>query len=200
MTWYYDPSTLRPVPEGSTLDLGVLIDRRIFSMDDQYDDSTGIIWEQVTLDDAGTAHLGWESAYALDRSSFANVADERAYSCTPDNVADRSGCYYPLFPRDTSPDRDYTLWKEEVAGPVIATCVGEEDYDGMEALIFTWAVTPEEKREANPAIVDSLGLPREVSFGQLQEQLAAAGVDFAGMMERLAAGWPTRRSWRPWNG
>jgi hypothetical protein len=187
MTWSYDPSTLQPVPEGATLDLGVLIERRIFSQDDQYDGSTAIIREQVTLEMQGQPTMGWESAYALDRSSFANVADGRAYSCAPGNVADRSGCCYPLFPRNTSPGRDYTLWKEEVAGPVTATCVGEEDYDGMEALIFTWAVAPEEKREANPAIVDSLGLPGEVSFEQLQEQLTAAGVDFAGMMERLAA-------------
>jgi hypothetical protein len=187
MTWYFDPSTIQPMPEGSSLELGVLIRRRIFSDDGQYNADTGVIREEVFMEVEGQPAREWESSYVLDRRNFLNQADPRAFSATPDNQADRSGYYYPLYPRGTSPDRSYLMWREEVAGPVAAVCAGEDNYGGVDTLIFSFAISPQEKREANPAIVKSLGLPQEVGFTQLAEQLTWAGVDVAGMLERLTA-------------
>lgn len=185
MTWYFDPSTVQPLPEGSSLHLEAVIRRRIFSEDSQYGADTGVIREEVHFEVEGQPTREWESSYVLDRRDFLNQADPRAYSATPDNQVDRSGYYYPLYPRDTSPDRSYQMWREEVAGPITATCTGEDNYDGVDTLIFSFAISPEEKREANPAIVESLGLPQEVSFTQLAEQLTRAGVNIEGMLERL---------------
>jgi Porin PorA len=101
-------------------------------------------------------------------------------------VVDRSGYCYPLFPLGTASDRSYQLWREEVAGPVTAVCTGKDVYDGVDTLVFSFSISPAEKREANPAIVEKLGLPREIGFAQLAEELTRAGVDMQGMLERLA--------------
>ncbi len=186
MDWYVDPLTMTRLPEESSIQTTVHLERRIYSVDSEYDAGTGVLREEVFMVVPGLGERKWGATYVVDRHSYLNLADERANSCAPDNVVDRSGCYYPIFPSGMSIGDSCILWRDEVSGPVTATCVGEDDYDGVETLVTTFSIPIEEKREVNPGVVKELNLPEGISFAELEKQLTAAGVDIAAILDRMA--------------
>ena len=187
MEWYVDPLTMTRLPDESSMQTPVHLERRIYSVDDEYDAGTGVLREEVLMVVPGMGEREWGATYVVDRRSFLNLADGRANSCSPDNVVDRSGCYYPIFPSGMRVGSSCTLWRDEVSGPVTATCVGEDDYDGIETLVATFNIPIEERREVNPGVIEELNLPEGISFSEMEKQLAAAGVDITATLERMAA-------------
>lgn len=187
MDWYIDPLTMTRLPEGTNMQAPVHLERRIYSVDDEYDSSTGVLREEMKMEIPAIGKKEWGSTYVVDRKTFLNRADGRANSCDPENVVDRSGCYYPVFLTGMTVGSTCTVWRDEVSGPVTATCVGEDDYDGIEALIVSYVIPIEERREVNPYIIEVLDLPEGISFTEMEKQLSASGVDIGAVLERMKA-------------
>jgi len=114
MTWYVDPNTSQPLPEGEEIVQPYEVERNIVSLDDEYDSSTAVLKETDTLIIGGVKQEPRTFVYTLDRNNMKNVADERAYAWDESIKVDRSGAYFPVLPFDISREGDYPLWKNEV--------------------------------------------------------------------------------------
>lgn len=185
--WYIDPLTMTRMPDGTSMQTPVHLERRIYSIDEEYDGNTGVLHEEMSMDVPAIGLKEWGASYVVDRRTYINLADGRAYSCVPENIVDRSGCYYPIFCNGMSVGDKCTIWRDEVSGPVTATCVDRDDYDGIEALVATFSIPVEERREVNPGIVEELGLPGGITFEEMVTQLTAAGVDIEAILDRVTA-------------
>lgn len=186
MTYYVDPATHQPLPEGQEMTLPLEVTQKIVALADEFDSSRGPIKEVLELSVGGQAQPSQEFVYVLDRKTLENVKDDRAYAWSPANVVDREGCYYPLFPFDTSKDETYSIWKNEIGKGVEAKIVEgkeEEDKEGITVYNFKISFQDEEVVEA---YVKGMGLPTSLSFEELKPTLQAAGVDVEAFMTLAA--------------
>lgn len=183
ITWYVDPATHQPLPEGGELKLPLEVTQKIVSLAEEFDSSTGPLKETIELKIGGMAQQPQEFVYVLDRKTLENVKDDRAYAWSKDNVVDREGAYYPLFPFDTSKDESYKLWKNEIGDAVEVEFVSEEDKEGITVYNFKLAF---EDKEVVEAYILGMGFPTSTSFEELKPILKAAGVDVDGFLALAA--------------
>jgi len=178
-TYYVNPATQEPLPAGEELKLPMQVERRVFSLADEYDSSQAVIQEDVVTEVGGMKNPpgGTSSLYVLDRKNSENVDDDRAYDFVARNTVKRQGSYYPLLPFDTSKDEIYSIWKGELGESMDAEFVSEEEKEGVTVYNFKGITSVDDKKEVAPAYVEILGLPAEVTFDELKPQLAAMGVD-----------------------
>ncbi len=183
-TYYVDPATQEPLPEGEELKLDISVQRTISSVPEEYDSSRAVIREEVVTQVGGIESPpgGLESIFVLDRKNSQNVEDERAYDFVEGNEVDRQGSYYPLLPFDTSSDETYPVWKAEIGEGVVSEFVEEADKEGITVYNFKGSITLEDRKEVVPAYVQILGLPSEVTFEELKPQLEAMGLDVDGLV------------------
>lgn len=184
MTYYVNPATQEPLPEGEEMKLPMKVERRIVSMAEEYDSSTALIKEEVTVEVGGMKNPpgGLESVYVLDRKNSENLDDDRAYDFKSGNRVNREGSYYPLLPFDTSKDETYKIWKGEIGEAGDAEFLEEVDKFGVTVYNFKGSATLEEKKEVAPAYLEINGLPSEVTFEALKPRLQALGVDVDGLL------------------
>ncbi len=176
MTWYFnpDPAAFRPLPEGQEVRVGLEMVQRITALAEGFDSSRGLVKETVLYRMGDIEQEPMEFVYALDRGTLENVSDDRAYAWTPQNVVDRGGTYYPFLTFDTSKDETYSVWKSEVGEGVDAEFVSEEEKEKI--TVYNFKISFEDKPVAE-AYVESMGLPREVTLGEVKETLKEAGLD-----------------------
>lgn len=176
--FHVDPLTYRPLAPGRELRLPATIRRHVFTVDDQFSGDRAVIQEDVLVD-AGIVKKEMTSVYVLDRKESYNLADERAYSWSPDNVQDRSGYYYPLFPMDMREGEDYLTWKAEIGKGAAADFAGKGTVEGIDVFMVEGSLNEE---KLVPFYVETRGFPTSVSFEQLVEELKASGYDLQAMI------------------
>jgi Porin PorA len=177
MTFYINPLTQEPLPEGSEMKGALTAEQIVKSDKALYDSSTGIVDEEMSIKIEGIPFpMVSKFAYALNRDNNENVKDDRAYSWDPENVVDRAGTYYPLFPFDTSKDETYLFWRNEVDEGITAEFIEEADLSGVTVYNYR---TVFENKELAPAYLEysSLGFPTEITFEDLKPTLTAMGVN-----------------------
>ncbi|NPV58152.1 MAG: DUF3068 domain-containing protein [Actinobacteria bacterium] len=193
MTYYVNPTTHEPLPEGEEMKLPMKVERRVSSVADEYDSSTAVLKEEVTVEVGGLKNPpgGLESIYVLDRKGSENLNDERAYDFKAGNRVNREGSYYPLLPFDTSKDEAYKIWKGEIGEASDSEFIEEVESFGVTVYNFKGSATLEDKKEVVPAYIELNGLPSEVTFEELKPRLQALGVDVDGLLalaqQRLSA-------------
>ena len=114
VTWYVDAATLVQLAEGSEMQIGLEVERKLTADKDQFDSSKGVINEDINMNMQPFQGSVITNAYALDRKTSKNVNDTRAYSWDPSNIVEREGTYYPILPFDTSKDQKYNIWQNDI--------------------------------------------------------------------------------------
>ncbi len=186
ITYYVDPATHQPLPEGQEMTLPLEVSQKIVALSDGFDSSRGPIKEVLELSVGGEAQPPQEFVYVLDRKTLENVKDDRAYAWSPANVVNREGSYYPLFPFDTSKDETYSIWKNEIGKGVEAKIVeGKEEVDKEGITVYNFKISFQDE-EVVEAYVKGMGLPTALSLEELKPTLRAAGVDVDAFMTLAA--------------
>lgn len=174
VTWYVDPVSRQPLPEGQEMKAPLEVTQRITALADEFDSSTGLVKETITISMGEMKQPAAEFVYALDRKTLENVKDDRAYAWDPSNKVDREGSYYPFFTFDTSKDETYSIWKSEIGEGLEAEYVDEQEKERV--TLYNFKMSCEEKPVVD-AYVESMGLPRETTIEEMKETLKAAGLD-----------------------
>lgn len=174
MTWYVDPLSGQPLPEGEERTAPLTIRQDIVAQAGEYDSSTGVLKETVSLETEGVSLPASDFVYVLDRKTMENVSDPRAYAWSADNQVDRSGSYYPYFTFDTSKDEKYSIWKNEIGQGLETEFVSEDDKQGIS--IYNFKLSCEDKKVSG-RYLKSMGLPLELTLEEMKPALLAAGVD-----------------------
>ncbi len=177
IVWYIDPATSSPLPPGAENRSLIQVTKELRSIDDQYDSMIALVEERTIYRGFPTGEAMSISVYALDRHSMRNVTDERAYDWDPSNPVDRSGSYYPAFPRDPSKNRGYPLWKSEIGEPVEMVYLNDQEEEGTRLACFRWKINPDEKKKVDPNMLRGFGIAKEVSWAQLKTSLLSMGID-----------------------
>jgi hypothetical protein len=191
-TAYVDPVTQERLPEGGELKTKIQVEL-IANADKSQSDSSSIYFPGETIIRiSGLPETTIESALILDRKTSENVKDDRAFGWQfyyldkegkqqlhPAVYVDRASNYFPLLPFDTSKDKTYSFWKEEVNSAFDIEFVSEEEKDGATVYNFKGSF---DEREVDPSYVLSMGLPTEISFDKVKPILVSAGLDVDGLI------------------
>jgi hypothetical protein len=178
MTWFVDPVSHRPLPEGKEVEMDLKVERSLKSDAAQYDSAKGVILEKILVD-LGMQKQEQRFAYVLDRKTFENLQDGRAYAWREDYVVDRQGSYYPFLPMDTSRDEKYRIWKNEINDAVESEFVSEEEKEGITVYNFRGSF---EEKPLDPACLEAYGLPATLPFEEFKASLKTMGVDVDGLL------------------
>ena len=183
-TYFVDPATNEPLPEGEELKVDISVERAISSVPEEYDSSRAVIKEEVTTKVGGLESPpgGLESIFVLDRKNSQNLEDDRAYDFMEGNEVNRQGSYYPLLPFDTSSDERYPVWKAELGESAESEFIEEVEKEGITVYNFRGIISVDDRKEVSPTYVEILGLPTEVTFEELKPQLQALGLDVDGLV------------------
>ncbi len=179
--FFADPITYRPLAPGEELTLPVSIERHVFTLDDQFSGDLAVLQEDVSVD-AFVIKKQLTSVYVLDRKKSYNVKDPRAYSWSQDNVQDRSGTYYPLFPMGMREGDGYMTWKAEIGRGAWADFLEKRTMEGVEVFIIEGSL---DKAELVPSYVEFRGFPESMPFEQLAQELKASGLDLLTVAEAV---------------
>lgn len=176
--YYVDPLTYKPLPDGGELRLAAEIERHVFTLDDQFSGDLSPMQEEISAK-AGIISKELTSVYVLDRSDSVNVADPRAWSWYPDNVQDRSGAYYPIFPMGMVEGETYPSWKAEIGGVIEARFIEKGKVEGIDVYMMEGAM---DRQPLVDEYVAVRGFPASTTFAQLSAELKAQGVDLEAMV------------------
>jgi hypothetical protein len=123
----------------------------------------------------------------MDRRTIANVADDRAYAFTPDNVVDRSGSYRIHLPFDTDPDGTYSIYDNDLA--TTYDMVGTNQTRETEGLSLVRMAGEMDATRVDDAYLAALGelvpLPQEMTLDELEPHLLQAGIDVDALVAAL---------------
>jgi hypothetical protein len=187
LTYYVNPLTQQRLSEGSELKAKLEVELTGEGDPAQSNSSTVYFPGALITKIQGMPEQRVESALVLDRKTAENVKDDRTYGWQyqghPGIAVDRSGSYYPVLTFDTSKDKTYPYWKEEVNSSFELEFVNEEEKEGITVYNFKGSF---QDREACEPYVQYLSLPRETSFDQIKPDLVAAGFDVDGLMALAA--------------
>jgi len=187
-TYYVDPVTFEPLPPGAEQTLPMEAILVLLSLDEEYDSGTAVISGYAQNEVAGIEGEKVDFVIVLDRKTTLNKADDRAFLLTEDFVVDRSGSHHYQFPIGTLKDRSYSVWKEEIGGPMEFEFVGEEEKGGITVYNFKGSFSEE---EVVSDYLEFLGLPTSMTFDELLDAVASMGIDMKGLValaqERLSA-------------
>lgn len=173
MTWFVDPVTRKALPEGQEVEMDLKVERHLKSDANQYDSTRAVILERIGIE-LGPQSQEQRFAYVLDRKTFENLQDDRAYAWKTDHVVNRQGSYYPFLPMDTSKDEKYRIWKNEIGDSVESEFVGEEEKEGITVYNFRGSF---EEKPVDPVALEAYGLPAKLPFEEFKGILKGMGVD-----------------------
>src|SRR5262245_18095014 len=95
-----DPTTYAPLDP--PVEYPLTAPRHVEAIGDESDSDTVVVKETLTLAAEGLFPTTTQDfQYVMDRKKIVNLADDRAWSFTPDKVVDRSGAFRLAFPFDT---------------------------------------------------------------------------------------------------
>jgi hypothetical protein len=183
-----DPATAAPLAEPVVMPLSV--DRHIASLGDESSSSRVVVRETIHEVAGDLLDVTQTNQYVMDRSSIENVADDRAYAFDPANVVDRSGSYRLNLPFDTSRDKTYDIYKNEIDGTYELTGDTETPTSDIEGLHLSNFVAQVDEAPLGDAYLAELRkavpLPDTMTLDQLKPQLLAAGIDVDGLLAALS--------------
>ena len=118
---FLDPKTYQPLDPALEVPLHVV--RHIKALGDESTDSKVVLSEKIDLTAEGQFTGELDAQYVMDRTTINNVADDRAWAFTPDNVVDRSPAFRLAFPFDTKAEPTL-IYKNEIATTYMAQPAG----------------------------------------------------------------------------
>ncbi len=175
-TVYVDPATAAPLAAPSTKPL--VVNREIQTIPGQSTTGRVVVRETIAYDVPGLAPASQVHQYVMDRRSFANVADQRAWAFDSSNPLNRAGAYWVSLPMSSPAAASVSMFKDETATTFAAIPAGaEEKVDGMRLVAYDARATAVPLSEAYLRSLDKVvPLPRALLFDQLKPALVAAGV------------------------
>src|SRR5262245_49824700 len=127
VTIFLDPKTYAPLDPPLVVPLKV--SRHLEALGDESSSSRVVVSEKINLTAEGQFTGELDAQYVMDRTKINNVADDRAWAFTPDNVVDRSPAFRLAFPFDTKAE-PALIYKNEIAGTYMDQAAGEGDGHG----------------------------------------------------------------------
>lgn len=182
-----DPTSAAPLEE--PLELPLQVDRHIEAIGEESGANEVIVRETLNERAGDLIDITQVNQYVMDRSDIVNVADDRAYAFTPDNVVDRAGRYRLHLPFDTSRDETYDMYKNETASTYQLQADAAEPTSEVEGLTLSNFVVDVDEVPVSDAYLEELGaavpLPRELTLEQMKPHLLAAGIDVDAVLAAL---------------
>jgi len=181
---FLDPKTYAPLDPPIEAPLHVV--RHIKALGDESSDSKVVLSEKINLEAEGQFTGELDAQYVMDRTTINNVADDRAWAFTPDNVVDRSPAFRLAFPFDTKAE-PALIYKNEIATTYMAQPAGEGEAGGLPVINFTGdQATPVPASPAYLAAISKFNpLPNELTLDQLKPVLKAKGLDVDALLPQL---------------
>lgn len=182
-----DPTTAAPLDQ--PLQLPLEVERHIEAIGAESGADEVIVKETLDERAGDLIDISQVNQYAMDRSSIENVADERAYAFTPDNVVDRSGRYRLHLPFDTSRDEIYDMYKNETASTYPLEVDAAQPTSVVEGLTLSNFAVDVNEAPVSDAYLEQLSasvpLPRELTLEQMKPHLLEAGIDVDAVLAAL---------------
>jgi hypothetical protein len=182
-----DPATAAPLDE--PMQLPLTVDRRIQSIPDESGSSRVLVRETIHQQAGDLIDTTQTNAYVMDRSTLKNVKDDRAFAFDESNVVDRSGAYRLNLPFDTSRDKDYQMYKNEIDDTYTLTGDNETPTSHLEGLDLSNFTTHVVDAPLSPAYLAELNkvvpLPESLTLDQLKPQLLDQGIDVDAVVTAL---------------
>jgi len=182
-----DPATAAPLEE--PIELPLTVERHIEAVADESGASRVVVRETIRQQAGDLVDATQENVYVMDRSTFENVADERAYAFEPSNVVDRSPAYRLHLPFDTDRDETYQIYKNEIGASYELRADAADPTVTLEGLDLSNFVATVDEAPLDPAYLAALNevvpLPQSLSLAQLEPQLEAVGIDVAAVLAAL---------------
>jgi len=183
-----NPTTAAPLAEPMVLPLTV--DRHIEAVGDESGASTVVVRETIRQQAGDLLDVTQTNQYVMDRSTLKNVADDRAFAFDPANVVDRSGAYRLNLPFDTSADKTYPIYKNEIDATYQLAADTQTPKGKVEGLDVTYFVANVDEAPLSHAYLAELSkavpLPTSLTLDQMKPQLLAAGIDVDAVVAALA--------------
>ena len=183
-----DPTTAAPLAEPMVLPLTV--DRHIEAVGDESGASLVVVRETIRQKAGDLLDVTQTNQYVMDRSTLKNVADDRAFAFDPANVVDRAGAYRLNLPFDTSTDKTYEIYKNEIDGTYDIAADTETptgSIDGVDVPYFLASVNEAPISDAYLAeLSKAVPLPTSLTLDQMKPQLLASGIDVDAVLAALA--------------
>jgi hypothetical protein len=181
---FLDPKTYAPLDPPIEAPLHVV--RHIKALGDESSDSKVVLSEKIDLTAEGQFTGELDAQYVMDRTTINNVADDRAWAFSPDNVVDRSPAFRLAFPFDTKAV-PMLIYKNEIAGTYTAQPAGEGEVGGLHVINFSGdQATPVPASPAYLAAISTFNpLPDSLTLDQLKPVLKAKGLDVDALLPQL---------------
>ncbi len=183
-----DPTTAAPLAEPMVLPLTV--DRHIEAVGDESGASLVVVRETIRQQAGDLLDVTQTNQYVMDRSTLKNVADDRAFAFDPANVVDRAGAYRLNLPFDTSTDKTYEIYKNEIDGTYDIAADTETptgSIDGVDVSYFLASVNEAPISGAYLAeLSKAVPLPTSLTLDQMKPQLLVSGIDVDAVLAALA--------------
>jgi len=183
-----NPTTAAPLAEPMVLPLTV--DRHIEAVGDESGASTVVVRETIRQQAGDLLDVTQTNQYVMDRSTLENVADSRAYAFDPSNVVDRAGAYRLNLPFDTSADKTYSIYKNEIDATYQIAADPKAPKGKVEGLDVTYFDAKVDEAPLSHAYLAELSkavpLPTSLTLDQMKPQLQAAGIDVDAVVAALA--------------
>ncbi len=182
-----NPTTAAPLAEPMVLPLTV--DRHIEAVGDESGSSLVVVRETIHQQAGDLLDVTQTNQYVMDRSTVENVADDRAFAFDPANVVDRSGAYRLNLPFDTSTDKTYAIYKNEIDDTYEIAADTETSTGEIEGLDVSYFVAGVDEAPMSDAYLAELSkavpLPTSLTLDQMKPQLLAAGIDVDAVLVAL---------------
>jgi hypothetical protein len=184
VTIFLDPKTYAPLDPPIVAPLKV--SRHLDALGDESSSSRVVVSEKISLTAEGQFTGELDAQYVMDRTKINNVADDRAWAFTPDNLVDRSPAFRLAFPFDTKAE-PMLIYKNEIAGTYMAQPAGEGEVHGLPVINFTGdQATPVPASPAYLAAISTFNpLPGELTLDQLKPVLKAHALDVDALLPQL---------------
>ena len=182
-----NPTTAAPLAEPMVLPLTV--DRHIEAVGEESSGSLVVVRETIRQHAGDLLDVTQTNQYAMDRSTVENVADGRAFAFDPSNVVDRSGAYRLNLPFDTSTNKTYEIYKNEIDDTYEITADTQTSKGEIEGLDVSYFVAGVDEAPMSDAYLAELSkavpLPTALTLDQMKPQLLAAGIDVDAVLAAL---------------
>jgi hypothetical protein len=184
-TLFVDPATTAPLVEPTVA--GLTVDRHVEGLPAESGASRVVVRETIAYEIEGLASASQVHQYVMDRSTNANVADDRAWAFEETNVLDRSGAYWLALSEDVDHASTLPMFKDEVGGRFDAVRgSATEEVEGLDLVAVESPTTTMTLTEAYLRSLDAVvPLPRQLTFDELRPSLIAAGVPVDDTMAAL---------------
>jgi hypothetical protein len=144
-----------------------------------------VLSEKIDLTAEGQFTGELDAQYVMDRTTINNVADDRAWAFTPDNVVDRSPAFRLAFPFDTKAEPTL-IYKNEIATTYMAQPPARGRRAASTSSTSPATRPPGAGQPRLPRAISTFNpLPGELTLDQLKPVLKAKGLDVDALLPQL---------------